>query len=136
LWVWWSRLGQPENDFPSSGVYTALSPSLKRRLEFDDAEIQREFERIADAALPGLLGEALFLQAPFFLPPSRAFDTDVVGWLDDYGLCKALGKGRSGATLDDESAFFLDAIRIIANEEICVENYVARKMKLKGSRHG
>ncbi|MCA8917302.1 MAG: hypothetical protein KDB90_18070, partial [Planctomycetes bacterium] len=59
------------------------------------------------------------------------YDPDLLAWLDDFGLCRTLHKGRSGASLDEESAFFLDVVRIASQEQICIDNYCARKARQK-----
>lgn len=112
------------------GEYEALSPTLGKRIVFDEAAVQEEVARMAAEAqgTSWSAGRSIYKQACFCLNPARLQHADAYQLLDDWRMCRALGVPIA-ATLDDVPAFYADAALVIEHE-------LAHIRLVQGERNG
>ncbi len=125
--VWFSFFGMPESGF--NLPYYAHSPTLYKLVEYDDAEIRNEIDRIL--AEPGTqkfgVGQSLYYQLPLFANPNNVIPEWCWQILEDYHLCKNFNANIGN--LDDISAQRADLFLIIDNE---IQNCIEHGRKLDG----
>ena len=117
--------GVPDTEWPAAGRWHAQSPTLGKVVEYDEAEVWAEVERIeSEAASNGWpLGHALFTQLPFFASAHWFLQPDVLRWMKDFRLIRAT-RTPAAHTLDEMSNAFAEAVIVIENEEAAAMNHM------------
>ena len=101
-------------DFP----YEALSPSLRRKIEFSCIDdVYEEIFRLYDEAINKdfNLGEALYSQIPFFADIGLLLDQKCQNRIKEYNFCKNFNCPPA-QSLDDIKAILVDDFMIIEQE--------------------
>ena len=100
-----------------SGAYTAESPTLRKRLLYDDAELDREFIRIGEEAeeTKWSVGQSLYYQIPLFGAMARWMDRDFQEMIKEWNIMKQFNIPPARC-IDDCDAERLDAYNIISEE--------------------
>jgi len=132
LLAWWSVLGWPSTGWDEEGSYPARSPSLKRTILFDDAEVWAEVWRMLDenAARPEHdrtpAVQLIATTAKMWTRPERLLTAEAREWARQYRLCKALGL-PPGPSLDAVPVRLADAFVTLDMEIAAARAYQAGK---------
>lgn len=134
LLAWWSVLGWPSTAWPETGGYMARSPSLRRTILFDDAEVWAEVWRMLDEdakrpehdRTPPV--ELIATAAKMWTRPERLLTPEAREWGRQYRLCKALGL-PPGPSLDAIPVRLADAFVTLDMEIAAARAWQARQAK-------
>ena len=126
--VWYSFFGLPDSPYNKiPPLYESQSPTLYRRIEYDEEEIYNEIERIL--AEPGTqkfgIGQSLYYQLPLFCNPSFVIPEWCWTMLEDYHLCTTFHIPMA-KDLDSADVWKMDCFNVIENE---MNNCITHKRK-------
>ena len=115
--VWYSFFGLPDSPYTKSLPYTSQSPTLRRRIEYDEAEIHNEIERLLSEAEQQKygIGQSLYYQLPLFCDPASIIPEWCWTMLEEYQICTNYNIPIA-TDLDSADAYRLDCFRVIENE--------------------
>lgn len=134
--VWFTHMGFPESRYPLKGTYTAQSPTLFKKVKYDEDEIWNEIERICAEDEEGKFtpGQQMFYNIPFFTNPKIFRDIELERIINEYYLCTRLNIPFS-RDLDSSSAFRLQCFSIIHTEIIALENRKIEIQRKDANKH-
>jgi len=119
-------MGFAESQFPANlakGSYRAQSPTLFKRIEYDDKEIWEELNRICEEDEDNKFtdGQQMYYNHFHFVNPLYFRDLELERIINEYYYCTRLNVAP-GNDLDSTSAFRLQCFSIIHTEMMAVEN--------------
>ena len=119
-------MGFAESQFPAdlaNGSYHAQSPTLFKRIAYDEEEIWNELDRICaeDEDNKFTPGQQMFYNCPFFVNPLFFRDFELERIINEYYYCTKLNV-PPGRDLDSTSAFRLQCFAIVHTEMMAIEN--------------
>jgi len=120
VWCWVLSTPDAPNIYRSL-PYTAQSPTLYRRIKYDEAELWNEIERIAEENKKFPTGQWMYLCVPLFGDVNYFIEDWMWDMIQEYNWIAKFN--LSLGDLDTVSTHRLDCFTLIDNEIINAKNY-------------
>ena len=116
--TWYSFFGISDNGYPLDKPYIAFSPTLRKKITYDEDEIWTEIERILaeDKENKFTAGQQLYHNVHFCISPYFFFDQTSNMYIEEFSIAKRLNIPVAPSV--DESEYERLVILSAISEEI------------------
>ena len=130
--TWFNYFGYPDSSFPilenQEQSYYAYSPTLGKKILYNEEEIWNEVDRICAMDPTGKFtpGNNLYVYLPHFCNPQYFYDYDLVSYLEEFYFIKSFNIPLT-QDLQNENYDRLVIFRTIDREQTQCEIYKSKK---------